>query len=74
MEPFIELVVNGPLELGLWSVDVKPVPGTLWKQAPHTARFIAVGITPFTRDFCWNLNRPRDRGQELGPTGRFSCF
>ena len=54
MEPFVELVVNGPIELGLWSVDVKPLPGTLWKQGPHTARFTAEGVTPFTRDFCWN--------------------
>ena len=52
--PFVELVVHGPTELGIWAIDVKPLPGTLWKQGPHTAKFTAEGIRPFTRDFSWS--------------------
>ncbi len=48
--PFFEMVAVGPDELGFWSFNrSKPIPGTLWKQGPHTVRLTPEGKPPFLR-------------------------
>jgi hypothetical protein len=53
-EPFIEIVAEGPDQLGIWSFKRNFPPGTAWKQGPHTARFTTEGMQPFLRDFPWS--------------------
>jgi hypothetical protein len=54
--PFFELVAVGKDDLGIYSFEKKPLPGTLWKQGPHTVRFASEGTPSFLRDFPWPVN------------------
>jgi hypothetical protein len=54
--PFFRLVAVEKDELGIYSFEKKPLPGTLWKQGPHTVRFKTEATPSFLRDFPWPVN------------------
>jgi len=54
--PFFELVARQKDDLGIYSFEKNPLPGTLWKQGPHTVEFISEGSPNFLRDFPWSVN------------------
>jgi hypothetical protein len=54
--PFIELVALSKDEFGIYHFEKRLLPGTLWKQGPHTVRFSAEGTEPYLKDFPWPEN------------------
>lgn len=54
--PFFELIAVGKDDLGIYSFEKKPLPGTLWKHGPHTVRFTSPGTPSFLKDFLWPVN------------------